>query len=59
MLQMVREEQWMVGRGRSNLQDSHPEAKPEVLLPQYPDSIGVPSVLINIVAVSQHDKHPG
>jgi len=42
-----------------DLQDSHSETKPEVLPTQYLDSIGVPLMFIDIIAVSQYDKYPG
>ena len=52
-LQAVRREKLRAtDRGRLGLQESHSEAVPEVLLPQYPDVIGVPAVLIDIIAVS-------
>jgi len=44
--------------GRPGLQDSHSKAKPEVLLFQHLDSVGVPLVLIDVIAVPQHDKYP-
>ena len=41
-----------------DLQDGHSEAKPEVLLTEYLDSVGVPLMFIDIIAVPQHDKYP-
>jgi hypothetical protein len=43
----------------SNSQDSHSETEPEVLLPQYPDAIGVPLVFIDVIAVPQQNEYPG
>ena len=52
MLQVVwRESRLAIDGGRSDLQDGHSEAKPEVLLSQYPDSIGVPLVPVNVIAI--------
>jgi len=60
ILQSVRrEKQRTMGEANSGSQDSHPGAEPEVLLPQYPNAIGVPLVLIDVIAVPQHDKYPG
>ena len=55
---MRRERRRMRDGGRPGLQDSHSEAKPEVLLSQYLDSVGVPLMFIDVVAVPQHDKYP-
>jgi len=41
-----------------SLQDGHSEAKPEILLIEYLDSVGVPLVFIDVIAVPQHDKCP-
>ena len=58
-LQVVRcEERRTMDGGRPGLQDSHSKAKPEVLLFQHLDSVGVPLVLIDVIAVPQHDKYP-
>lgn len=48
----------MINGVRSDIQDGHSEAEPEVLLPQYPDTIGVPLVLIDVVAVPQYNEYP-
>lgn len=59
-LQIVwREKQRTMGGDIPDLQDGHSEAKPEVLLIEYLDSVGIPLVFVNIIAVPQHDKYPG
>jgi hypothetical protein len=45
----------MVGK---YLQDCHPEREPEVLLSDDPYAIWVPRVGIEVVTISENDKHP-
>jgi hypothetical protein len=54
----VREESRRINGAREYSQDGHSEGEPEVLLSQYPDTIGVPLVFIEVVAVPQHNEYP-
>jgi len=60
ILQAARcEKQQTIDGVRSGSQDRHSETKPEVLLLQHPDTVGVPLVFIDVVAVPQYDEYPG
>lgn len=40
-------------------QDSHAESEPEVLLSDDAKTIWIPRMRVEVVAVSEHHKHPG
>jgi hypothetical protein len=41
------------------VQDGHAECKPEVLLANDADTIRVPRVLVDVIAVAEYDEDPG
>lgn len=58
MLSRCSEPRTKARRMIEDIQDSHAKGKPEVLLPEDANAVGVPSVLLEVVRVAENDEHP-